>query len=106
MAHVNEQDIQIVLLTGSPGILLLYWSFFLFERGNYCAIFWKGVGKTTLLKQVVQSLQDRDKQSPIKIRGFVTQELRDQFNTRYGFDIVDIANLDNRAPLARLTDFS
>jgi len=36
-----------------------------------------------------------------KIKGFFTQELRDDSNIRLGFDVIDINNEENRAPLAR-----
>jgi nucleoside-triphosphatase THEP1 len=57
------------------------------------------VGKTFLIKKVVQKLQEK-----INVKGFVTEDMRDRSNKRYGFDVVNLENTEIRAPLARLTD--
>ena len=58
-----------------------------------------GVGKTTLVKKVVETLLTK-KQDSRKIDGFFTEEVRDENQTRKGFDVVSINNLSNRKPLA------
>jgi len=55
-----------------------------------------GVGKTTLVKHVVQKLQ----KSGILLTGFYTEEVRGHHG-RTGFDIVTLDG--QRAPLARVS---
>ena len=58
-----------------------------------------GVGKTTLVKKVAETLLSK-KQDSFKVDGFFTEELRDENQTRKGFDVVSINNLSHRKPLA------
>ena len=52
------------------------------------------------MKNVIQ----RIKESGVKnIKGFITEEIRSQHrNTRIGFDVIDLCNMDSRASLARI----
>ena len=36
------------------------------------------------------------------VKGFTTEEIRNQRSTRTGFDVVDLCNNENRASLARI----
>ena len=53
-----------------------------------------GVGKTTLIKNVCQELDN--------VAGFYTEEIRDNSNKRIGFDIVSLSDESKRAALARV----
>ncbi|KAH8295663.1 hypothetical protein KR018_002167 [Drosophila ironensis] len=55
-----------------------------------------GVGKTTLIQKICAKLQ---KDSPPRIRGFYTEEVRGPNGQRVGFDVVTLAG--NRGILAR-----
>ncbi len=55
-----------------------------------------GIGKTTLTKKVAEKL----KQKSTKVKGFYTQEVRDDKGNRKGFDIIDICDESLRKPLA------
>ena len=73
-----------------------------FTRINIIIIidkFLKGVGKTTLLKKLYEKLSlDTSK----NLKGFYTEEIRDNSNSRIGFDVIDFKD-NKRAPLARLS---
>ena len=56
-----------------------------------------GVGKTTLLKKLVEIMKERK----ISISGFYTEEVRNNCN-RIGFDVVSLCGM--RFPLARVED--
>jgi len=56
-----------------------------------------GVGKTTLLKAVVNTF--KEKQS---LSGFYTEEVRNDSGARVGFDVVSLSG--TRSPLARIED--
>ena len=85
---------KILLLTGEPGN---YLSIF-----NFLITFWiqKGIGKTTLMKDVIIKLKNADVKN---IKGFITEEIRNQIFTRNGFDVVDLCNEENRGSLARIS---
>ena len=85
---------KILLLTGEPGN---YLSIF-----NFLITFWiqKGIGKTTLMKDVIIKLKNADVKN---VKGFITEEIRNQKFTRNGFDVVDLCNEENRGSLARIS---
>ncbi|RNA31619.1 cancer-related nucleoside-triphosphatase -like protein [Brachionus plicatilis] len=72
---LNVNIPKIILITGDPG-----------------------VGKTTLLKKLYDKLSVDTSES---LKGFYTEELRDNSHIRTGFDVIDFKD-NQRAPLARL----
>lgn len=59
----------------------------------------KGTGKTTLVKKLAKQLQITGVTS---LSGFYTGELRDDSNSRIGFNVTDITNEAKSAVLARV----
>ena len=88
---------RIILITGEPGNKER--SIILKLKIKFVKLPWfKGVGKTTIVKEI----RDRLIKDGIKaIRGFYTEELRDSYHNRIGFDVVDINETNRRASLAR-----
>ena len=52
------------------------------------------------MKDVIIKLKNADVKN---IKGFITEEIRNQKFTRNGFDVVDLCNEENRGSLARIS---
>ncbi|KAK4881305.1 hypothetical protein RN001_004624 [Aquatica leii] len=58
-----------------------------------------GIGKTTIIKKICSILKDKN----IPVKGFYTEELRNEFHKRIGFDVVTVDG--KRERLSRTFDY-
>lgn len=72
-----------------------------FSRSSYHVNPFSGIGKTTLIRKVVENL--KNSKEPFMITGFFTEELR-QDGIRKGFDVVTLD--DKRSVLSRKRYFT
>lgn len=97
MATNSFKSSKILLITGDPGK----------KKKNYYLNLYKiilnekhlGSGKSTLIKKLAKQIRS---QGLKEVRGFYTQEIRDEKHVRIGFELIDINDENNRAPLARV----
>lgn len=62
-----------------------------------------GIGKTTMVQKLLQTLKEDEGADAFDIDGFYTEEVRDSAGLRSGFDVVRVkGNRTDRCPLARV----